>query len=132
MIKEYELSHAAQEAAGSEATDVDNLGNAPFYSQPEQIWICYVGHDEVCFSTSVFPDPDEPHENGHATGPSYIDPSKPFYVKVNSAVWRPTRIVPADREQGDGDADEGGDGGSNDDGPSLVLAAPDGPEIYTG
>ncbi len=100
MIKEYELSQAASESAGAEATDVDNLGNAPFYAQPGQIWICYVGHDEVCFSTSPFPDVDPAQTQAGAS--SLIDTSKPFYVRINHATWQPTRIIPI--------ADEGEEG----------------------
>ncbi|KAH8685261.1 hypothetical protein BGZ61DRAFT_455189 [Ilyonectria robusta] len=95
MVKEYELSHAASESAGSNATDIHNLGNAPFNSQPGQIWISYIGSDEVCFSTSHFPESDDSSQsqsNGHAPRPSGIDTSKPFYVRVNNAFWQPTRI----------------------------------------
>ncbi|CAK7218772.1 hypothetical protein SCUCBS95973_003597 [Sporothrix curviconia] len=97
MIKEYELSQAASESAGAEATDVDNLGNAPFYAQAGQIWVCYVGHDEVCFSTSVFPDEDMDAKYPNSLSPpssSFIDTSKPFYVRINNATWQPTRIIP--------------------------------------
>ncbi|CAK7237616.1 hypothetical protein SEUCBS140593_010036 [Sporothrix eucalyptigena] len=97
MIKEYELSQAASESAGAEATDVDNLGNAPFYAQPGQIWVCYVGHDEVCFSTSAFSNEDlDPKHTGTFSLPSssFIDTTKPFYVRINNATWQPTRIIP--------------------------------------
>lgn len=105
MVKEYELSHAASESAGSNATDIHNLGNAPFNTQPGQIWICYVGCDEVCFNTSYFPDlpPTEiDDENGNGKGPSYIDKTKPFYVRVNNAIWQPTRIIPVDNGEEEG------------------------------
>ncbi|KAL2118085.1 hypothetical protein VTJ04DRAFT_7745 [Mycothermus thermophilus] len=100
MVKEYELSHAASESAGANATDIHNLGNAPFNTQPEQIWICYVGCDEVCFNTSHFPDVGDkkpsatPEENR-----SGIDMSKPFYVRVNNAIWQPTRIIPIENPE---------------------------------
>ncbi|KAK7426448.1 hypothetical protein QQZ08_007043 [Neonectria magnoliae] len=101
MVKEYELSHAASESAGSNATDIHNLGNAPFNSQPSQIWISYIGSDEVCFSTSHFMESGDDSSqlqppNGHAPRPSGIDTSKPFYVRVNNAFWQPTRIFPVD------------------------------------
>jgi hypothetical protein len=99
MVKEYELSHAASESAGSNATDIHNLGNAPFNTQPEQIWICYVGCDEVCFSTSHFPNSDESDDNIEDGSKLGIDTSKPFYVRVNHAVWQPTRIVAIDEEE---------------------------------
>lgn len=105
MVKEYELSHAATESAGSNATDIHNLGNAPFNTQPEQVWICYVGCDTVCFNTSPFPDqpPTESTDQGSdGKEPSYVDTSKPFYVKVNNAMWQPTRIMPIDDGEEEG------------------------------
>ncbi|KAH9995942.1 hypothetical protein F4779DRAFT_607218 [Xylariaceae sp. FL0662B] len=98
VVKEYELTHAAAESAGSNATDIHNLGNAPFNTQPEQIWISYVGCDEVCFNTSRFPvqpAPDAPQDG------SRIDMSKPFYVRVNNAVWQPTRMRPVESSEDD-------------------------------
>jgi hypothetical protein len=97
VMKEYELSHAASESAGSNATDIHNLGNAPFDRQPHQIWISYIGSDEACFSTSHFPElayDAKPviKEVEHGTRPSGIDLTKPFYVRVNNAFWQPTRI----------------------------------------
>lgn len=99
VMKEYELSHAASEAAGTNATDIHNLGNAPFDRQPKQIWVSYIGSDEVCFSTSHFPNhlgdsEQDPKSNGHTERPATFDMSKPFYVRVNNAMWQPTRIFP--------------------------------------
>jgi ubiquitination network signaling protein AcrB len=105
MVKEYELSHAASEFAGSGQLDIHDLGNTPFNTQPEQVWICYVGSDEVCFSTSQFPNAAvENTESSAKSGQPNADESKPFYVKVNGAVWQPTRIVPL---QEDGEATDG-------------------------
>ncbi|KAF3771294.1 hypothetical protein M406DRAFT_286207 [Cryphonectria parasitica EP155] len=107
MVKEYELSQATQESAGSNATDIHNLGNAPFYTQSGQIWICYVGCDEFCFNTSHFPDlppPEDSEDDVSGKGPSYIDKTKPFYVRVNHAIWQPTRILPVDSGEEDGSA----------------------------
>jgi hypothetical protein len=100
MVKEYELSHAASESAGSNATDIHNLGNAPFNTQPEQIWICYVGCDEVCFSTSHFPDPPAQEAILEDSEPG-IDATKPFYVRVNNVIWQPTRIIPIENGEED-------------------------------
>lgn len=95
MAKEYETSRTASESAGTNATDINNLGNAPFTSEADRIWITYVGFDEVCFNTSYFPS-----HNFVATSTSEddvpdtpgIDKSKPFFVRVNRTVWQPTRI----------------------------------------
>lgn len=96
VMKEYELTHTTSERAGSNATDVHNLGNAPFEKESGQIWISYVGSDEVCFSTSYFQD-DDSIENGDDGIPtSAKHPPKPFYVRVNNAFWQPTRMFPLD------------------------------------
>ncbi|RYP22617.1 hypothetical protein DL767_009013 [Monosporascus sp. MG133] len=100
VVKEYELSHAASESAGSNATDIHNLGNAPFNTQPGQIWISYVGCDEVCFNTSHFP----PHPAAEAQQEGQgTDLAKPFYVKVNHAVWQPTRMTPVEVNESGGE-----------------------------
>lgn len=95
VMKEYELTHTTSERAGSNATDVHNLGNAPFEKEPGQIWISYVGSDEVCFNTSYFLDDDiENGDDGIPTSAKH--PPKPFYVRVNNAFWQPTRMFPLD------------------------------------
>jgi hypothetical protein len=111
VMKEYESSHVPSKSLGVNTTDIHNLGNAPFNTQPKQIWISYIGSDEVCFNTSHFPDlDDEPlpltTANGQPiTRPAGVDTSKPFYVKVNNAFWQPTRIFPVV------EADDNGRGG---------------------
>lgn len=96
MVKEYESSHAAAESAGANATDVNNLGNAPFSTEADKIWLSYVGSDEVFFATSQFSSyaTAASSEKNSAAG---IDYSKPFYVKVNGTHWQPTRITPGDQ-----------------------------------
>ena len=102
VMKEYELSNNSREQAGSNATDVHNLGNAPFERQERQIWISYVGSDEVCFNTSLFPDDNSSLETPGKTGGEAIPTStksperRPFYVRINNAIWQPTRMFPVD------------------------------------
>ncbi|TVY40491.1 putative ubiquitination network signaling protein [Lachnellula subtilissima] len=93
MVKEYETSHTAAESAGTNATDINNLGNAPFNTEADRIWITYVGSDEVSFSTSYFPT-HTPLENCEEKklDASGVDKSKPFFVRVNQTVWHLTRI----------------------------------------
>lgn len=98
MAKEYETSRTAAESAGANATDINNLGNAPFDSEADRIWITHIGSDEVCFNTSYFPsradaDPSTPEDSIDSFG---VDRSKPFFVRVNKTVWQPTRINPLD------------------------------------
>jgi len=95
MAKEYETSRTAAESAGTNATDVNNLGNAPFNNEADRIWITHIGFDEVCFNTSYFSShmiADAPHGNGELEETPGIDKSKPFFVRVNRTVWQPTRI----------------------------------------
>ncbi|TVY40084.1 Ubiquitination network signaling protein [Lachnellula occidentalis] len=93
MVKEYETSHTAAESAGTNATDINNLGNAPFNTEADRIWITYVGSDEVSFSTSYFPT-HKPLENCEEKklDASGVDKSKPFFVRVNQTIWHLTRI----------------------------------------
>ncbi|KAH6720303.1 hypothetical protein DL95DRAFT_378901 [Leptodontidium sp. 2 PMI_412] len=102
MVKEYETSHTASESAGTNATGANDLGNAPFNSEADRIWITSIGSDEVSFSTSFFPVHKAPDASEQSKGlnSSGIDKSKPFYVKVNHTTWQPTRInSSADSEQ---------------------------------
>jgi ubiquitination network signaling protein AcrB len=95
VVKEYELSHASLESIGS-ATDIHNMGRTAFDGQAGQIWISYVGCDEVCFDTSHFEDLDpEPVPPG-------VDTSRPFRVRVNHADWQLVRTYRHD------DKDEAG------------------------
>jgi ubiquitination network signaling protein AcrB len=92
MVKEYETSHTAAESAGTNATDINNLGDAPFHSEPDRIWITYVGSDEVCFNTSFFPAHTLPEDEDKGIDVSGIDEKKPFFVRVNQTDWHATRI----------------------------------------
>lgn len=98
MVKEYETSHTAAESAGTNATDMNNLGNAPFRSEADRIWITYVGSDEVFFSTSFFPIHIPADGSGQTSGfdASGLDKGKPFSVKINNTDWPSTRINPSD------------------------------------
>ncbi|KAL3953377.1 hypothetical protein ACCO45_013320 [Purpureocillium lilacinum] len=97
-MKEYEISSLKGVANKS---DIHNSGSTPsFDGQPKQIWISYIGSDEVCFNTSHFPEPEAYAKvNGHSTTPAGVDTSKPFYVRINNAFWQPTRIYTIDDEK---------------------------------
>ena len=88
MVKEYETSHAAAESAGTNATDINNLGNAPFSSEPDRIWITCIRPDEVHFATSFFPT----HTPVDCEDPPGVDKTKPFFIRVNRTVWQLTRV----------------------------------------
>jgi hypothetical protein len=88
MVKEYETSHAAAESAGTNATDINNLGNAPFSTEPDRIWITCIRPDEVHFATSFFPT----HTPVDCEDPAGVDKTKPFFVRVNRTVWHLTRV----------------------------------------
>ena len=94
VIREYEHSQATKDAVGSNATDVKNLGSAPFATEDSRIWITIVRPTSFFFDTSVFPrlarhgkccDLEDENE-------SEIDRSKPFYIRVNGAIWNSSKI----------------------------------------
>ena len=117
MVKEYELSHATSESACADATDIHNLGNAPFDRETGRIWISYVGCDEVSFDTSHFPDDFTESESMQPTydaaSSAAIDRSKPFYVRINNAHWPSARIVPAPDNTDEVDDEAGAGGGGS-------------------
>lgn len=106
MVKEYENSYTAAELAGTNATDMNNLGNAPFNSEMDKIWITYVGSDEIFFSTSSFSTYMTNDVNQIlASESSTVDEPWPFYIKVNNTIWKLTKIYASknsDRTPGSG------------------------------
>lgn len=118
FMKEYEFSNRSAASAESNATDIHNLGNAPFDREVGRIWIAHIGSDEVSFSTSRFPDIEDDDcddddgattsssgLNGHVQSGSKMEASAPFYVRVNNAFWQPTRIFAVD--DGDDEVSQG-------------------------
>ncbi|RDA90957.1 hypothetical protein CP533_3102 [Ophiocordyceps camponoti-saundersi (nom. inval.)] len=90
-MKETELSSWCRRKA--DKRDIHTAGNTPsFDRQLRQIWISYIGIDEVCFSTSHFPETAD--EEPSSAVPAGVDTTKPFYVRINKAHWQPTRIFP--------------------------------------
>ncbi|RCI16417.1 hypothetical protein L249_1913 [Ophiocordyceps polyrhachis-furcata BCC 54312] len=100
VMKEMELSSWC--SSSSDKRDIHNAGNMPFFDrQPRQIWISYIGSDEVCFSTSHFPETAD--EEPSCAAPAGVDTMKPFYVRINEAYWQPTRIFPTGDGKWSGD-----------------------------
>ncbi|PHH69435.1 hypothetical protein CDD82_7755 [Ophiocordyceps australis] len=116
FMKEMELSEWSSPLLGPDRRDIHNSGEAILVERkPRQIWISYIGCDQVCFGTSPFPDPDDeapcehPPANGHVLRPAGVDTSKPFYVRINNAFWQPTRIFPINVESCEDDDDDDDD-----------------------
>ena len=100
VIREYEHSQATKEAVGSNATDTKNLGSARFATEESRIWITLVRPTSFFFDTSIFPrlarhgkccDLEGENENE-------IDRSKPFYIRVNGAIWNSSNIQELEEE----------------------------------
>ncbi|MCJ1287761.1 hypothetical protein MMC26_007113 [Xylographa opegraphella] len=98
ILREYEQSQATKDAMGSNATDTENLGSAPFIIDDVRIWVSNVHPNSFFFETGVFSvnfhvaadtgeESDWVDENG-------IDRSKPFYVRINGADWTSAKIDP--------------------------------------
>jgi hypothetical protein len=95
IAQEYETSRTTAESAVTNAPDVNNLGNLPFNTEADRVWITYIGFDKVCFNTSYFSSREIAypfHGNGEVEGARRIDMSRPFFLRVNKTVWQPTGI----------------------------------------
>ncbi|KAI9823905.1 MAG: hypothetical protein M1832_002223 [Thelocarpon impressellum] len=97
VLKEYEQSHASAEAAGSNATDANNLGTAAFGAEDGGVWITEIGPTDLHFDTSIFEGAREAAADSLSKKPpanvtTGIDRSKPFFVRINKADWPSTRI----------------------------------------
>ncbi|MCJ1391206.1 hypothetical protein MMC18_004068 [Xylographa bjoerkii] len=98
IMREYEQSQATKDAMGSNATDTENLGSAPFIVDDGRVWVSTVHPNSFFFETGFFPinldvapnigdESEWIDENG-------IDRSKPFYVRINGADWTSVKIHP--------------------------------------
>lgn len=96
IIREYEQSQATRDARGSNAEGVENLGNAPFAKEENGIWVTAICQDRFYFETGPFP--QHKHNNHYKKncakleGEAGIDPTKPFYVRINGANWASVKI----------------------------------------
>jgi hypothetical protein len=114
VLKEMELSKSVR--PDGKVNIHTNEGMA-FDKKDRQIWISYIGSDEVCFNTGYFMESkaevqqETMKPNGHTNAaPPGVDSSKPFYVRINNAFWQPTRIFPIDEVVGEvGDSRDGKD-----------------------
>lgn len=107
ILREFEQSRATNEAVGSNATDVKNLGSAPFVAEENRIWVTLVQLTSFKFDTSFFRASQAgTDERGELPEDEKIgvDKSKPFYVRVNGANWTSTRIERVSDSEGKSDA----------------------------
>ena len=98
IMREYEQSQATSVATGSNATDTENLGSAPFVLNDGRIWITMVRPNSFFFDTSIFPSTKSTEQTEgrglQRVDSNGIDRSKPFYVRINGADWTSTKIYP--------------------------------------
>lgn len=98
IMREYQQSQATHVAMGSNATDAENLGSAPFVLADGRIWITMVRPSNFFFETSFFSPPkNTPLSEGN--GDDWVDGNginraNPFYVRINGADWTSTKMHP--------------------------------------
>lgn len=93
VSKEVEQSHAAVAADESNARELNHIGNPNVGSEEDHVWISVVGATEVAFGARLFQKSNARKlEDGSEVGSTGVDKSKPFYVRLNGAVWSSTRI----------------------------------------
>lgn len=105
IMREYEQSQATNVAMGSNATDAENLGCAPFVLDDGRIWITMVRPSSFFFETSFFlPNKNATVDEG--SGEAWVDGNginraNPFYVRINGADWTSTMIHPVSQDDED-------------------------------
>ena len=106
VMREYEQSQATTDALGSNATDAENLGSAPFVLEEGRAWVTLVRQYDFFFDTSYFLTRTT-SEHVDTNGSDWIDDtgidrSSPIYVRVNGAEWASVKIQ-AVREENEDD-----------------------------
>lgn len=96
IMREYEQNQATANAAGSNATDAENLGSAPFVFGDSRIWVTTILPNSFFFETSFFAGienaaQDEGDELNWIDD-NGIDRANPFYVRINGADWTSAKI----------------------------------------
>ena len=105
VCREFDQSKMLQEASGSNATDLRNLGDAPFALEEGRVWITSIHLSSFSFEASHFPQAQpEPSDGEFAklTAGVGVDRSKPFFVRINGADWSSTVIRSLFKEEPEG------------------------------
>ncbi|MCJ1478430.1 hypothetical protein MMC13_007110 [Lambiella insularis] len=96
IMREYEQNQVTTNAAGSNATDAENLGSAPFVLGDGRIWVTTIHPNSFFFETSIFTCGDITAQ-GQGDESNWIDDNgidrgNPFYVRINGADWTSAKI----------------------------------------
>ncbi|SMY29026.1 unnamed protein product [Zymoseptoria tritici ST99CH_1A5] len=107
FVKEMEQRDAADDAREAAAMDnnTTNLFLSATNTPTNRVWICEVRDTEIYFAVELSPEAAtetvEGKQNSMTPG---IDKSKPFFIRVNGAVWSSARIMPSE-DAGNGPID---------------------------
>lgn len=95
IMREYETNRANADAVSSHASNADNLGNAPFMSSENNVWITEIKDTGFFFETGFWTS-TRPliHEEGENAKDEGVDRSKPLYVRCNKTDWVSMRMIP--------------------------------------
>ena len=91
IMREYEQTQATTDAKRSDATDGQNLGDAPF-SEESRIWITDVHPLGLFFETGPLTH-GKCRKGTNVANDSGTDRSKPFFLRVNGADWASVKIA---------------------------------------
>lgn len=140
VYREFDQSKMLQEATGSNATDLKNLGDAPFPLEEGRVWITQIHLSSFSFGASYF-STNQPGSAGvetiRPTISAGVDRSKPFFVRINGADWSSTAIRSLSKAQSeDASADKQWEGEVFGLSPSSsyicsFVRCEDGVEIYS-
>ena len=96
IMREYEQSQAKSDASGSNATDSQNFGSAPFASSENRIWITILQASSFFFDTGPISSGDHGEYESTSSAESDgdgTDGSAPFFVRINGADWASVKII---------------------------------------
>jgi len=93
MAREYLASDAKQDKIGTGAVDKANLGDSPFESTKNKIWITRTQPNSLFFETGPM-DPSKTCDQRKEGDEAGIDKTRPFFVKINGANWISMKMAP--------------------------------------
>jgi hypothetical protein len=99
FVKEMEQRDAADDAR--EVAAMENNTTSPFMSTTntltDRVWICEVRDTEIYFAVELTSEAAaESVDEKDSSVTAGIDRSKPFFIRVNGAVWSSARIMPSE------------------------------------
>lgn len=93
MAREYLANDAKKDMIGTGAVDLENLGDAPFETVKNKVFVTRTQSNSIFFETGPM-DPSRSSGQRKEGDEEGVDRTRPFYVRVNGADWISTKLMP--------------------------------------